>query len=180
MAMDANPSASAEPYVVRRAGAHDVDAIARIWHVGWGDGHVGHVPPELVRHRSEEQFAVRARQRLECTWVAELRDQIVGFVVVKDDEVEQIYVDRTARGKGVAATLLHKAEAEIRGAGHRRGWLAVVAGNQRARSFYSRLGWRDAGAIMYAAETAVGPFAVPSHRYEIDLTDLAPDDRTGH
>ena len=163
-------SARAEPCVVRRASADDVGAVARIWHVGWADGHVGHVPPELVRHRNEDQFVSRARERLACLWVAESRHQIVGFVVVKRDEVEQIYVDRTARGTGVAATLLHKAEAEIRSAGHRRAWLAVVAGNHRARSFYSRLGWRDSGAIMYAAETEVGPFAVPSHRYEVDLT----------
>ena len=167
------------PYVVRRAGADDVDAVARIWHIGWADGHVGHVPPQLVRHRNEEQFVARARERLDCMWVAESRDTIVGFVVVKLDELEQIYVDRTARGTGVAAMLLHKAEAEIRSAGHRRAWLAVVAGNQRARSFYSRLGWRDSGAIMYAAETEAGPFAVPSHRYEIDLTDPVPDGRAG-
>ena len=48
------------------------------------------------------------------------------------------------------------------------------------RSFYSRLGWRDSGAIMYAAETEAGPFAVPSHRYEVDLTDPVPGDRAGH
>jgi hypothetical protein len=39
--MDAQRSANAEPYVVRQASAHDVDAVARIWHVGWADGHVG-------------------------------------------------------------------------------------------------------------------------------------------
>jgi len=108
-------------------------------------------------------------------WVAESRGETLGFVVVKGDEVEQIYVDRRARGTGLAAKLLRKAEAEIRSAGHRRAWLAVVAGNQRARSFYSRLGWRDAGPMSYLAETEVGPLAVPTHRYEIDLTDPARD-----
>jgi GNAT superfamily N-acetyltransferase len=178
--MDRNQSPDAQPYAVRRASTDDVDAVARIWYVGWADGHVGHVPPELVRHRNEARFLARARQRLDCMWVAESPRHIVGFVVVKGDEVEQIYVDRTARGTGVAAMLLHQAEAEIRSAGHRRAWLAVVAGNQRARSFYSRLGWRDSGAIMYAAETEVGPFAVPCHRYEIDLTNPVPDDRAEH
>jgi GNAT superfamily N-acetyltransferase len=93
---------------------------------------------------------------------------------VKGDEVEQIYVDRAARGTGVAAMLLRKAEAEIRSAGHRRAWLAVVAGNQRARSFYARHGWRDAGPFSYMAETEAGPLAVPSRRYEIDLPDPVP------
>jgi GNAT superfamily N-acetyltransferase len=173
--MHANEAAAAEPCFVRKATSNDVGAVARIWHIGWTDGHIDHVPPELVRYRNQEQFVSRARERLECMWVAEFHDQTMGFVVVKGDEVEQIYVDRTARGTGVAAMLLRKAEAEIRGAGHRHAWLAVVAGNQRARSFYSRLGWRDSGPMSYLAETEVGPLAVPSHRYEIDLADPAPD-----
>lgn len=176
MSMHANEPAPAEPFFVRKATADDVGVVARIWHIGWTDGHAGHVPPELVLFRNQEQFVSRARARIECMWVAESQSQTVGFVVVKGDEVEQIYVDRSSRGTGVAAMLLHKAEAEIRSAGHRQAWLAVVAGNQRARSFYSRLGWRDSGPISYLAETEVGPLAVPSHRYEIDLSDPAPDD----
>jgi len=170
--MHAHEAAAGEPYFLRKATFDDVGAVARIWHIGWADGHVGHVPPELVRYRNQEQFVSRARARLECMWVAESHGQTMGFVVVKGDEVEQIFVDRAARGTGVAAMLLRKAEAEIRTAGHRRAWLAVVAGNQRARSFYSRLGWRDSGPMSYLAETEAGPLAVPTHRYEIDLIDL--------
>jgi GNAT superfamily N-acetyltransferase len=156
---------------IRKATSGDVAAVARIWHEGWGDGHIGNVPPELIPHRTKEQFVYRTRDRVDCTWVAESDGRPVGFVVVKEDEVEQIYVDRAARGSGVAASLLRKAEDEIRAVGHRRAWLAVVAGNQRARSFYSRLGWRDAGPISYMAETEAGPFGVPTHRYEIDLDE---------
>ena len=150
--------------VIRKATVDDVDAVARIWHEGWTDGHVGHVPPELVRHRQPEQFVSRARDRVASTWVTESDGQILGFVVVKGDEVEQVYVDRAARGTGTAAALLHKAEAEIRSAGHSRAWLAVVAGNQRARAFYARLGWRDAGPFSYLAETAAGSLPVPTAR----------------
>ncbi len=170
----ANETAATQPHLVRKASSDDVTAVARIWWIGWNDGHLGHVPPALVRHRNQAQFVARARARLECMWVAEIHGQTMGFVVVKDNEVEQIYVDRSARGTGVAATLLQKAEAEIRTAGHRHAWLAGVAGNQRARSFYARLGWRDSGPVTYLAETEAGPLAVPSHRYEIDLADPAP------
>jgi putative acetyltransferase len=173
MSTHADSSASAE-YVVRRATPDDTDAIARIWQTGWADGHLGHVPPELVRHRNEEQFVSRTRARIDGTWVADARGQAIGFVVVKEDEVEQIYVDRAARGTGAAAMLLQRAEAEIRRAGHRRAWLAVVAGNQRARAFYARLGWRDKGPMSYLAETEAGPLAVPTHRYEIDLDGPVP------
>jgi putative acetyltransferase len=155
--------------ILRPAREADVDDVARLWHTGWGDGHIGHVPDALVAHRTLPQFVARTRTRIDSMWVAEAGGRVVGFVVVKGDEVEQLYVDRPARGTGVAAELLRKGAAEIRHAGHPRAWLAVVAGNQRARAFYARLGWRDAGPMTYLAETEAGPFEVPTHRYEIDL-----------
>ncbi len=158
---------------LRRAVPGDVNAVTRIWQTGWCDGHIGHVPAELIPHRTEPQFRSRAQARLDSMWVAESDRGVVGFVTVKGDELEHLYVDRSARGTGVAATLIHRGEAEIASAGHARAWLAVVAGNQRARRFYARLGWRDAGPFTYMAEAGSGTFPVPSHRYEIDL------DRTG-
>ena len=169
-------AAESPGYVLRKATGEDVEKVARIWHTGWADGHIGHVPPELVPHRQLQQFVSRARDRVAATWVVESHGQTVGFVVVKGDEVEQLYVDRNARGTGAAAMLLRKAEAEIRSAGHRRAWLAVVPGNQRARSFYARLGWRDSGPLSYQAETEAGPISVPSRRYEIALTEAAGAD----
>lgn len=155
--------------IIRRTGPGDVPTIARIWHAGWLDGHVDNVPADLVRHRRREQFLTRAEQRVDQSWVATSDDVVVGFVVVLGDEVEQLYVDRPARGTGAAAELLRTAEAEIRAGGHERAWLAVVAGNRRARAFYTHAGWRDVGPISYEAETEEGSFTVPSHRYEIDL-----------
>ena len=48
-------------------------------------------------------------------------------------------------------------------------WLAVVAGNARARRFYERRGWSDGGPFEYAAAGDHGPIPVPSHRYVKDL-----------
>jgi ribosomal protein S18 acetylase RimI-like enzyme len=177
MSRDAPAAASTPPCILRKATSTDAAAVARIWHVGWQDGHLGHVPAELLPYRHEEQFVSRARKRIGDTWVAVAGGETVGFVVVKGDEVEQLYVDRAARGTGVAAMLLRQGQDEIRAAGHRRAWLAVVAGNQRARSFYSRMGWRDSGPMAYVAETEAGPFVVPTHRYEVDLTDSADSPR---
>ena len=115
----------------------------------------------------------RALQRLDHTWVAGSGGRIAGFIVVVEDELEQIYIDADARGTGLGKVLLRRAEDEIRSAGHRAAWLAVATGNRRARDFYARLGWRDAGPISYMAETEQGPFAVPCHRYEIDLAEPA-------
>jgi GNAT superfamily N-acetyltransferase len=49
-----------------------------------------------------------------------------GFVVVDDAEVEQLYADRSWRGRGVAERLLRHAEAVIGQRGRRTAWLAVV------------------------------------------------------
>jgi hypothetical protein len=65
----------------------------------------------------------------------------------------------------VAGPLLRRAEQQIADR-FDRAWLAVVAGNGRARRFYERSGWSDAGAFEYAAEITGGTMLVPCRRYE--------------
>ena len=156
---------------VRPATVADVPAIARIWREGWPDGHEGHVPEALAAERTPASFDRRAMERIGRTWVAESGGAVAGFVVVVDDEVEQIYVDRSWRGRGVAERLLRHAEAVIGQRGRRTAWLAVVAGNTRARRFYAKLGWHDRGPFTYSAQTATGTVPVPAHRYEREVGD---------
>ncbi|WP_035697199.1 GNAT family N-acetyltransferase [Glycomyces tenuis] len=154
---------------IRAARDGDAPRIAAIWHEAWGDGHAGLVPEELYAHRTGKSFLPRARARIARTRVAEVDGVIVGFTTVVDDEVEQVFVDRAARGTGVARALLRDAETVVRAAGHRRAWLAVVDGNARAQAFYQRAGWRDVGAIDYRAEIPGGAIPVPTRRYEREL-----------
>ena len=44
--------------------AFDGDAIASIWYSGWGDGHLGNVPDELVAIRTKESFWERVPARI--------------------------------------------------------------------------------------------------------------------
>jgi len=150
---------------LRAAVPEDVDALADLWHRGWNDGHLAHVPEALLAHRRPADFRQRLPARLATTTVAMLGSRLVGFVTLRDDEVEQLYVDASARGGGVAGELLRHGEKVI-GQRHPRGWLSVAVGNARARRFYEREGWSDAGDLDYAAETAAGPISVPCRRYE--------------
>ncbi len=153
---------------LRPATRDDIEAIADVWHSGWPDGHLGNVPDRLVeRRRNRDDFVRLASSRIATTTVA-VSQSVVGFVTIHEDEVEQVYVAADARGSGVGAALLGHAEAVI---GERFGvaWLAVVAGNTRARRFYAKQGWRDAGPIEYYAEVHDGRIAVPCHRYEKQL-----------
>ena len=97
--------------------------------------------------------------------MATVEGAVAGFVMLVEDEVEQVYVSAAHRGTAVAAALLGEAERQVSANGHRRAWLAVVAGNARARAFYERTGWRDEGPFDYAAATADGTIAVPCRRY---------------
>lgn len=150
---------------LRQATADDAPKIAEIWHQGWRDGHLGFVPQELVAVRHQDSFWTRAAQRINDTTVAVIDEDVAGFVMVVGDEVEQVYVAARHRGTGVADTLLTEAERQVARAGHSTAWLAVVAGNTRARRFYERRGWADAGPFTYAAAGQDGPISVPARRY---------------
>jgi GNAT superfamily N-acetyltransferase len=150
---------------VRPAEAVDAAEVAEIWRLGWRDGHLGNVPPELIEVRTDESFRTRAAERVGDTTVAVIDGRVAGFVMVVDDEVEQVYVSRDHRGSGIATALLAEAERQVRTAGHDRAWLAVVAGNARARRFYERSGWIDEGSFDYTASDYTGPITVPCHRY---------------
>jgi GNAT superfamily N-acetyltransferase len=89
--------------------------------------------------------------------------------MIVENEVEQVYVAAAHRGTGVADLLLADAERRIREDEHRRAWLAVVAGNARARQFYERRGWVDDGPIIYSADGPDGAIDVPARRYIKDL-----------
>jgi len=156
---------------LRPATDDDSDAIAQIWYDGWRDGHLDNVPDDLVAVRTRESFWTRAPNRIPDTVVAVVEGVVAGFVMVVGDEVEQVYVSSAHRGTGVARALLTDAERLVHANGHERAWLAVVAGNARARRFYERSGWVDEGLFDYAAASDAGPIPVPCHRYAKQVAD---------
>ena len=159
---------------LRLALPRDAEAIAVLWHDGWRDAHLGHVPATLHEHRHLEDFRGRVPERIATSIVATVHSQVVGFVTVHDDEIEQMYVAARARGTTVAAALLERGE-QVIAMRFELAWLGVIAGNLRARRFYERQGWREAGAFDYQAQIAGGTLAVPCLRYEKRLTRTKRD-----
>ena len=150
---------------LRSATLEDAGDIAEIWHLGWRDGHLGFVPQALIAVRTEDSFRTRALARLADTTVATVDETVAGFVMRVNDEVEQVYVGAAYRGKGIADILIAEAERQVRAGGFKVAWLAVVAGNKRARAFYKRAGWTDQGPFDYQAGSEGGSISVPAHRY---------------
>jgi tRNA(adenine34) deaminase len=159
--------------VLRPARDEDAPAVAALWASAWHDGHDGHVPDELVTLRTPETFHARAARMMQRSTVATADGEITGFVTVTEDEVEQVFVAAASRGSGTASLLLAEAERQVAAAGHETAWLAVVAGNARARRFYERSGWSDGGPFSYTAD---GSITVPCLRYVKRLKPMTPDD----
>jgi ribosomal protein S18 acetylase RimI-like enzyme len=154
--------------ILRPATVDDVEAVTAVFHQGWHDAHPGRVPDGLTERRTPEAFRERVAQRIaetDETTVAEVDGAVAGFIMVSDDEAEQVYVERAFRGTSVATLLLSEAERQIAAAGHDVAFLVVVRGNDRAQAFYARQGWTDQGDVDYPV-TALGEhFVSPCRKF---------------
>ena len=91
--------------------------------------------------------------------VAEQDGRIVGVIVADDDWIEDLWVAKRYRGRGIGRRLLAAGERQIAARGHTLAHLRVVAGNEPARRFYAAHGW---------AETS--PY--PHERWGFTMVDL--------
>jgi GNAT superfamily N-acetyltransferase len=152
--------------ILRPAQPLDVPAVAEVWQAAWHDGHWGLVPGALIEARDSAYFTARAGELLDHVTVAVDGDLLLGVLIVKRDELQQLMVSAEARGRGVGGLLLAEAERQVATAGHDDIWLAVVPGNETARRFYESHGWVDRGEETYDAVTLAGATVpVPVCRY---------------
>lgn len=90
-------------------------------------------------------------------WIASRRGTLVGFLAIRDDHIDQLYVDPCHQGLGVGTLLLRKAR-ELSPA---RLTLFTHVRNQHARAFYRSRGFRAVGFGM-----SPPPESEPDVRYE--------------
>jgi len=146
---------------LRPATEDDIPALARLWHRGWHEAHAAYTPEALTRLRTVEDFARRLRQALADIRMAGATLRPLGFCVIRDDELYQLFVSPEARGSGLAARLLAEGEARLaaRGVGVAR--LDIGMGNHRAARFYARHGWEETGTVETEVDSSAGPFRLP-------------------
>jgi ribosomal protein S18 acetylase RimI-like enzyme len=75
-------------------------------------------------------------------WVAVAGDELLGWMLTKDDWLDDLWVSSRFRGLGVGSALLRHGEREIAARGMATAHLHVIASNKRAIAFYEKHGWR--------------------------------------
>ncbi len=122
-----------------------VATVARWWFDEWG-----HESPELTPEANEALVRDSLDSVLPVTVVALQGDRPVGVAELKAHELHDVlpectpwlggvYVAPEARGRGIAAQLVHEIEVIAARAGFRRLWLDT---EQPDGGLYARLGWR--------------------------------------
>ncbi len=151
---------------MRNAETSEIDLLAQLWHDGWQDAHAEILPAELKRIRTLESFKERLEGLLAAVRVVGQIGEPLGFCIIKDDELYQLYVSAAARGKGVANALIDDAESRFAEKGVETAWLACAIGNDRAARFYEKSGWNRVGNMINELETPDGIFELEVWRYE--------------
>jgi ribosomal protein S18 acetylase RimI-like enzyme len=154
---------------VRTAEQTDVEPLAAIWHQTWHEAHAHLVPRELTQLRTLASLRARLEAALPAVRVVGAIGAPLGFCMVKDDELYQLFVAPAARGSGAAAALLADGEGRLAAGRVRTAWLACAIGNHRAARFYEKHGWRRVGTMVNYAETSTGAFPLEVWRYEKTL-----------
>ena len=118
--------------VIRPYVDDDLDEVVALWYRSWI-----HAFPNLKHPQPFEQWKFRFQKdyiKQARVWVAAISGQIVGFVVVSDSELAQIFIDIDVQRNGVGTGLLNQAK-QVSSSGLR---LTTLQQNVQARQFYEK------------------------------------------
>lgn len=156
----------------RPATTDDLDPLAVLWQDGWREAHLAHVPPDLAKYRTLTNLRTRLMRFGDRLRTAGPVGTPLGFCAIDGDELDQLYVGPTARGTGLAKTLLIDGEARMAASGVSQAHLLCLPENARAARFYEKHGWKTGGPTLQRLFTEDGPYTLPLLRFE---KSLAPD-----
>jgi [ribosomal protein S18]-alanine N-acetyltransferase len=158
--------------LLRPARESDVPALIELARRSWVSGFTD-APPEFIREWLARQFEQSWYPRY---WpnmtVAEAGGLLLGLVQPMKDEVNGLWVDPAAQGRGVGTALLRHGEAAIAAAGYGRAWLSCSGFNPIGLRFYEVRGYHRCGGEtkvrangvveeMVIFERQLAPSAVP-------------------
>jgi ribosomal protein S18 acetylase RimI-like enzyme len=139
---------------IREAVADDLPRVAQIKVASWRDTYAPLVPPEVLMPFLDAELQLEhIRKELarpaSLLLVAEA-PEVIGFGLTyieaePEPWLESLHVARDFRSLGAGAAIVRATSQRLRALGHATMRLGVVAGNDGAMRFYSRLGAVHAG-----------------------------------
>ena len=118
-----------------------IQLARRSWRSGFTDAPAAFVSDWLARDFEREWYPRYWPDMAAAT----AGGVLVGVVQPAGDEVNGLWVEPVAQGRGVGTALLRHAEATIAAAGHGRAWLTCSAFNPRGCRFYLARGYHEVG-----------------------------------
>ena len=115
----------------------------------------------LARAYGVDQQTRELNDRDITTLLVEVEGQAIAYAQLRGDHVPEcvtganpvelwrFYVDRGWHGRGVAQTLMTRVREVARDRGAKTLWLGVWERNDRARAFYAKSGFTDAGEHIF-------------------------------
>ena len=151
---------------IRTASAVDADVISELARRTFYDtfaatNDAADMALHLAQSYSPEIQTREITDRDITTLVVEEGGQAIAYAQVRADHVPdcvtgpapvelwRFYVDRAWHGRGIAGPLMDRVKLEARQRGAQTLWLGVWERNDRARAFYAKCGFNDAGEHIF-------------------------------
>lgn len=161
---------------LRAATEGDLPGLIELARRSWLSGFAETAPAAFVRDWLARDFEREWYPRFwrEMT-VAEDGGAVVGVVQPLRDEINGLWVEPAAHGRGIGTALLLHGEGAIAAAGYVRAWLSCSGFNLRACRFYRARGYREVGR---AARERAGGVVEEMLTYERAFARTPDADRT--
>jgi GNAT superfamily N-acetyltransferase len=129
--------------------------VAKFFHDVWHETQAQLQHPAKAQYRDEAFFYDRMQGRAN-TVAAYSANQLAGFVSWTDSKLNSLFVHKDFRNQSVGLQLLQLAEKDMLTHGHQKFELNCVCGNDGAKRFYERHGWRLSHIEMHEREKPEG------------------------
>lgn len=144
----------------RAATEDDVYILEQIMRDAFEASHAHFMPEQYVREWYDNKVAEKVvRSSMEQTGVVEIMGRVIGFVIYKDNHVEELWVDPQHQEQGGGRALIEWVEAQYRTMGYPTLTLYVYEGNVDAMGFCKQMRFRKASQFM-SNDVAGGPIVV--------------------